>query len=132
MRFINREFSRFIFWGGVNTLCGYLVYALLLLFLQYLVAYTITYALGILVSYYLNSRFVFRREVGWRKAVQYPLVYLVQYLLGTGSLYLLVRVLRVNKLLAPVIVILLTVPLTYLMGRRIIRGRRDGQPKAQA
>jgi putative flippase GtrA len=125
MRFINREFSRFIFWGGVNTLLGYLVYAFLLLFLQYLVAYSITYTLGIFISYYLNSRFVFKREVGWRKAVQYPLVYVAQYLLGTGALYVLVRVLGVDKLLAPAIVILLTVPVTYLMGRRIIRGRRD-------
>lgn len=125
MRFINREFTRFIFWGGVNTLAGYLLYALLLLFLQYLVAYTITYASGILVSYYLNSRFVFRREIAVRKAVQYPLVYLVQYLLGTGSLYLLVRVLKVNKLVAPAIVILLTIPVTFLLGRRIIRGRGE-------
>ena len=125
MRFFNREFSRFIFWGGVNTLFGYLVYAFLLLFLQYLVAYTITYALGIFISYYLNSRFVFRREVELRKAMQYPLVYLVQYLLGTAALYLLVQVLGVNKLLAPLLVILLTIPVTYLMGRRIIGGRRD-------
>jgi putative flippase GtrA len=125
MRFINREFTRFIFWGGVNTLLGYLLYALLLLFLQYLVAYTITYLTGILISYYLNSRFVFRREVGLRKAVQYPLVYLVQYLLGTGALYLLVQVLKVNKLVAPAIVILLTIPVTFLLGRRIIGGRGE-------
>lgn len=126
MRFINREFTRFIFWGGVNTLLGYLLYAFLLLFLQYLVAYTITYASGIAISYYLNSRFVFRREVEARKAVQYPLVYLAQYLLGTGALYLLVQVLKVSTLVAPALVILLTIPVTYLMGRRIIRGRGEG------
>jgi putative flippase GtrA len=126
MRFINREFTRFIFWGGVNTLLGYLLYALLLLFLQYLVAYTVTYLTGILISYYLNSRFVFRREVGLKKAVQYPLVYLAQYLLGTGALYLLVQVMKVNKLVAPAIVILLTIPVTFLLGRRIIRGRGEG------
>lgn len=125
MRFIDQEFNRFIFWGGVNTLLGYLVYAFLLLFLQYLVSYTITYVLGIFISYYLNSKFVFKREVELRKAMQYPLVYLVQYLLGAISLYLLVRVLMVNKLLAPGLIILLTIPVTYFLGRRVIGGRPE-------
>ncbi len=36
MRFIEREFYRFIFCGVVNTLTGYIVYSILLLFLPYL------------------------------------------------------------------------------------------------
>ena len=114
---------RFILWGGVNALAGYLIYALLLLFLPYLVAYSFAYACGILLSYFLNSKFVFNRELKLSKALKYPLVYVVQYLVGTISLYLLVRVLGINTLLAPAIVVLLTIPLTYFLNKRMLEGK---------
>lgn len=120
MRFINREFYRFIFWGGINTLAGYLIYVLLLRFLPYLVSYSIAFVLSIFISYFLNSRFVFKQELKLGKAVKYPLVYLAQYLLGTVSLYLLVQIFKVNKLLAPALVVLVTIPVTYFLSRRIV------------
>ena len=125
MRFINPGFFRFVFWGGINTLIGYGIYALLLLAMPYLVAYTIAYILGIFISYFLNSKFVFKQELSLKKAAQYPLVYLTQYLLGTALLYLLVQVLMVNKLLAPALIVLLTIPATYLLSRRILEGKRE-------
>jgi len=123
MRFINGELCRFIFWGGVNTLAGYLIYAFLLLFLPYLFSYTIAFITSVFISYILNSKFVFNQELKLSKAIKYPVVYLTQYLLGAMSLYILVQVLRVNKLLAPMFVIVLTIPVTYLLSRRIVRGK---------
>jgi putative flippase GtrA len=123
MRSTNREFYRFIFWGGVNTLSGYLIYAFLLLVLPYLLSYTVAFIISIFISYLLNSKFVFNQPLKLSKAVKYPAVYLAQYLIGTTSLYLLVQILRVNKLLAPVFVIVLTIPVTYLLSRRIVRGK---------
>lgn len=125
MRSISHEFSRFILWGGINTLAGYLIYLVLLIFLPYLVSYSIAYILGILLSYFLNSKLVFKRELRLSKAVKYPLVYVTQYLLGTISLYLLVQVLRINKLVAPVLVVLLTIPVTYFLSKQILSGRTD-------
>lgn len=125
MRFINREFYRFIFWGGVNTLAGYLIYAFLLLWLPSLVSYSIAYILSIFISYFLNSKFVFNQQLRLSKAIKYPRVYVTQYLLGAISLFLLVEVLRINKLIAPALVVLLTIPVTYSLSRRIVRGRQD-------
>ena len=122
MRSINREFYRFIFWGGINTLAGYLTYVLLLKFLPYLISYSIAYVFGVFLSYFLNSKFVFKQELKLSKAVKYPLVYLVQYLLGLVSLYLLVQILNVNQLVAPALVVLVTIPVTYLLSRRIVTG----------
>ena len=123
MKFIRNEFVRFIFFGGVNTLLGYAIYALLLLFLTYPIAYTLAYVLGICISYYLNSRFVFESRVRLTKALQYPLVYLVQYLLSVLLLYVLVEILTINKLIAPGLIVLVTVPMTYFLSRFIIKGR---------
>jgi putative flippase GtrA len=125
MRSINREFYRFLFWGGVNTLSGYLIYAFLLRFVPYLLSYTVAFVISVFVSYFLNSKFVFNQELRLSKAIKYPLVYLAQYLIGTISLYLLVQILRVNKLLAPLFVVVLTIPATYYLSRRIVRGKTD-------
>ncbi len=123
MRFINREFYRFVFWGGVNTLTGYFVYVFLLLFLPYLIAYSLAFSLSVFVSYVLNSKFVFHQELELRKAIKYPLVYVNQYVLGAVSLYLLVHFLGISKLVAPLFVIVLTIPVTFLLSRRILRGK---------
>jgi putative flippase GtrA len=123
MSFISYEFGRFILWGGINTLASYLIYALLLSFLPYLIAYSIAFIAGIFISYFLNSRFVFKQEMRLSKAVKYPLVYVSQYLLGVTSLYLFVQVLRVNKLLAAALAVILSIPVTFLLSRRIVRGK---------
>ena len=125
MRSINREFYRFIFWGGVNTLSGYLIYAFLLLFLPYLFSYTVAFIVSIFISYFLNSKFVFNEQLRFRKALKYPLVYLNQYVLGAVSLYLLVHFMRINKLVAPLLVVVLTIPATYFLSKRIVRGKRS-------
>jgi putative flippase GtrA len=125
MRFINRDFLHFIFWGGINTVAGYLIYVALLRFLPYLVAYSITYVIIVSMSYFLNSRFVFKQGLSLSKAAKYPLVYVTQYLLGIASLYLLVHVLQLNKLLAPALVVLITIPVTYSVSRRIVSGKRE-------
>ncbi len=125
MKFINREFLRFVFWGGVNTLTGYLIYAVLLLFFPYLVSYSVAYAISIFISYFLNSKFVFNEKLRLRKALKYPLVYLNQYVLGALSLFLLVHFLKIDKLVAPLLVVMLTIPVTYFLSRRIVRGKKE-------
>jgi|ERR1700687_2855392 len=125
MRSINRELYRFVFWGGINTLAGYVLYAFLLRLFPYMVSYSIAFIVSIFVSYFLNSKFVFKEKLRLSKALRYPVVYVTQYLLGSVSLYLLVRVFQVNKLLAPLLVVGLTVPLTYFLSRRIVRGKAD-------
>lgn len=123
MRFIKGEFFRFILFGGINTLAGYLIYALLLRFFPYLVAYSIMYILVVSGSYVLASKFVFGQKLGLSKAVRYPLVYIVQYLLGIISLYFFVELLNVNKLVAPLLVVMLAVPISFFLSRRIVKGR---------
>lgn len=123
MKIIKSEFFKFIFYGGVNTVLSYAIYVIFMLFLVYPVAYTLAYILGIFISYYLNSRFVFKREFSLVKAFQYPLVYLVQYLLGISLLSVLIEIFSLNKFIAPALVIMFTIPVTFSLSRFIIKGR---------
>jgi putative flippase GtrA len=118
-----RDLAAFVFFGAVRTVLGYGIYLLLVLFLAYPTAYTVSYASGIFISYYLNARFVFREKFRLSKALQFPIVYLTQYLIGLGSLYLLIEVAHVSKFFAPIVVVIITVPCTYLLSRYVIKGR---------
>src|SRR6476469_709133 len=82
MKCIERELVRYVLAGGFNTAATYAAYVALLPVVGYAISYTLTYAAGIALAYYLSARFVFRRPLQWRHAIQYPLVYILQYGLG--------------------------------------------------
>jgi putative flippase GtrA len=127
MRFINsiieREPVRFILAGGLRTVIGYAAYLALLPLIGYAIAYTATYIAGIFIAYYLSARFVFRRPLRWRDAAQYPLVYVLQYSLGITLTTLLIEGANLNPEIVPALVIVMTLPFTFLLSRRIIKRR---------
>ncbi|ASW86162.1 GtrA family protein [Mycobacterium intracellulare] len=126
MRFIEREPVRFVLAGGVNALVTYGVYLILLPLIGYTVAYSVQFVGGIFFAYYLNARFVFRRPLRWRHAMQYPLVYLLQYGLGLALMTVLVEWLHLHAELAPVLVIVAMLPFTFWLARWIIKRENRG------
>ena len=133
LRFLNTEFVRFVFIGGVNTISTQLLYIALLLMMPYPVAYTISYVAGIVLSYYLNSVIVFRQKLQWSKAIQFPAVYGMQYVLGIALLYVLVEWLHISEIIAPLVTVILTIPVMFIMSRLIImRPLRDGSQTTPA
>ncbi len=122
-KLFSAEFIRFVFMGGLNTVLTNVFYMLLLFILPYAVSFTVSYIAGIGLAYYLNSVFVFKKRMEWKKALQFPVVYIVQYLIGLGLMFLLIELAGVNEVLAPWLVVLLTLPITFLMSRFIIKGR---------
>lgn len=109
--------------GVINSVSTYVIYVLIVLAAPYAVAYTISYVAGIGISFLLNTSYVFRAAPTKRAAAQYPFVYAVQYLVGLIGLHLLVRYLGVDARIAPLITLLVTVPLSFVLSRRVIRGR---------
>ena len=117
------EIARFLIGGASTTVASYIVYLLLLPHLAYLVAYGIAYATGIAWSYLASTLFVFRRRPSIGRALAFPLTYVVQYLAGSVLLVLLVDTLGVRKTFAPLVVVIATLPMTYLLSRWIITSR---------
>lgn len=118
-----REMLRFVLFGSLNTLIAYLFYLILLSFMPYAAAYTVSYICGIFISYYLNATFVFKEPLRFERALKYPVVYVVQYVLGMASLYLLVELVGISKVVAPFIVAVGMIPVAYLLSRYIITHR---------
>jgi putative flippase GtrA len=123
-----RQLIRFLFFGSVNTLVAYGVYIILLLFLSYSVAYTVSYVSGVLISYCLNAKFVFNEKLRVSTALQYPIIYVVQYFLAMLILHLLIEVCHVSKFAAPFIVALVTIPVAYKLSYVVIKRRTHRNP----
>ncbi len=117
------RFIRFLLAGGFNTGLTYAMYLLLLQWVSYLPAYGISYVLGIVVSYVLNSRVVFHTAMSLTGMLKFPLVYLVQYAMGSVLLWLLVERLGMSRDYALLPVIIITVPLTFALTRWVLTGR---------
>jgi putative flippase GtrA len=122
-KLLNKEFLKFVISGGINTIATYLVYLLLLIFLNYSLSYTISYVSGIFLSYYLNTVFVFKEKVSFVKFLKFPVVYLVQYLINIFMLYVLVEYLHISTQVVPLIVIVVTIPITYTLSKFIIKSK---------
>lgn len=105
----------------VNTGVTYLIYLLFILFLPYAAAYTVTYIAGIFISYFLNSVFVFRARLSIKALLQFPLIYLVQYLLGLGTVFACVEWLKISKLIAPLVAVAVTIPVTFVLSRTLLK-----------
>jgi putative flippase GtrA len=120
-RLLTPEFRRFVVTGAVNTAASYALYFVLLQVVPYLVAYTIAYASGIILSYLLMARFVFRAPARWATALRFPLIYVAQYFIGSVTIYLLVEHAGVAPWLAAGIAMLIVVPTTFVLARLVFR-----------
>jgi len=115
------EAVRFLVGGVLNTVVGYGCYLLLLHWVHYEIAYALAYAISIAVSYVFSAAVVFRQPLRMNAALRYPLVYLVQFLLGLVLMRALIEVLHTPAWVAPVLVSVCTIPVTFLLSRVIVR-----------
>lgn len=117
------EGLRFLIAGGLNTAVGYGLYLIMLPWIRYEIAYAIAYLLGIGTSYLLNAIFVFRQPLSLKAAFAFPLVYAAQLILGSVLLKVLVDWMGIPKQFAPLIVVVLSLPITFFLSRRIVSGK---------
>ncbi|MEQ1534049.1 MAG: GtrA family protein [Sideroxydans sp.] len=117
---MSKQFFRFLVAGIINTAFSYLLYILLLGYLHYNWAYTIAYCAGVLLSYGLNTYFVFKQVASWSSFTKFPLVYLVQYMVGVIALWVLVQQLQIPPAQAMIAVIGVSIPLTFVLSKIIL------------
>lgn len=142
-RFLHREYTKiqhtsfmqFIKFGIVglsNTIISYLLYAVVLLLLQkkmlfpkidYLLAQIVAFVLSVLWSFYWNNRMVFVVEEGrkrslWKSLLKTYISYSFTGLfLNSILLILWVNILGISEFIAPIINLLVSVPLNFLINK---------------
>ena len=111
--------------GGINTAFTYVLYLVFKQFLSYQLAFTASYLVGIIFAYFYNSLVAFKSPLSIKKFFQFPLVYLVQYLLSLGLLELFVRSFNISTNFAPIFVFIIVTPVTYLLSKFILVGKNS-------
>ncbi|MCX4722923.1 GtrA family protein [Streptomyces sp. NBC_01306] len=111
------QFVTFAAIGVANTAVYYAVFATLNRWLPYLAAHVLGWAVGITVSFLLNSYITCRTRPTWRAFARYPLSGLVN-VVGSGILlYLAVSMLGMNEDIAAIAAGVLVTPLSFLLAR---------------
>jgi putative flippase GtrA len=113
--------------GGINTAVSFALFALFEQFTRHQFAYTLAYALGIAISFLMNSRLVFGTPLSAGNALRFPLVYGVQYLYGLAAMTILVDVLKLHSYVAIALVIATSVPISFVLSRRLLRPAAAGK-----
>lgn len=122
------EQIRFVVAGASTTAFSYALYAALLYAgIAAGIAYGIAYVAGIGWSYAINSRWVFKTPMTLGGLLKFPVVYVVQAIASFALFHLLHGVLRMHSLLVPLLVVAITLPLTYLTSRFILTRPASGQ-----
>lgn len=115
------DLIRFVIGGGINTAFTFFLYLGLQTILPYQVAYAVAFAVGIVFSYFFNAIIVFKTLISWKGFFAFPLVYLVHYLISAVLLSVFVERLGIPQRFAPLIVIAMTTPITFVLTRWYLR-----------
>jgi putative flippase GtrA len=113
---------RFLIGGAANTGFSYSFYLIFLKFIDAVPAYTFSFIIGIFSGYAINTYFVFRSRWSWRRFAAFPAVHIVNYAVGAIVLWIAVNRFNVDEKLAPILSICSTIPINYLLSRKIVKG----------
>lgn len=113
------EYFKFNIVGMCNFLISQVFYLTLYMAfkMNYLLAYTITSAISITASYYLNSKYTFKNEkLTLKKFFLSLLIYIFEYALNLIIIIFLVNTININEAIAPIIApVFSTIPVFFLM-----------------
>jgi putative flippase GtrA len=116
-----KRFIGFVGVGVINTLATYFLYLIISQFISYQIAYAIVFFLGIGLSFWLNAHYVFNSDKTILRYILFALIYLFQYILAQYLLRVLVERFAVPYTLAPILLTLGFLPLTYWFTKKILK-----------
>ena len=115
------QFIKFGIVGVSNTLISLGVYYILVYFgVNYLLANAAGFVLSVINSYFWNSRYVFKEKTessGVKAFSKVFISYGISFCLSTVLLFLFVQVLEISEYLAPILRLVFTIPLNFLMNK---------------
>jgi putative flippase GtrA len=117
----DKDYVRFLLSGSFNTALTFLLYSAgILLGLHYALANAIAWAIGIAVSFSLNSRFVFRKGYTHKRFVSFVASNIFSLLLSMAILSVLIEVYSLDSILASIITIPVVVAVNFFAVKCIV------------
>lgn len=119
---MRNEYLKFIIVGVVNTGHYYMWYVVCysLFSWNYLVSHMTAIVLSMIGSYFLNVYFTYRKKPNWKSFFLFPLTQLTSIAIQTICMYIFVDWLHLSPYFAPIATAIISVPITFIVTRRII------------
>lgn len=113
------QFIKFGLVGMSNTILGFSIYYLLLLLnINYLVSNLISWVVSVFNAFFWNDKYVFNNESTWLKKLFRTYVsYGVSLFVSTLLLFVLVKWCNVSEIIAPIICLVITIPLNFFLNK---------------
>lgn len=113
------QFIKFSIVGFSNTVISLFVYYVLLwLECNYLIANAMSWIISVFNAFYWNNKYVFKNENTWIKAlIRTYISYGCSFILGSVLLIVLIEFFKVSDVIAPLIILVITIPLNFLMNK---------------
>ncbi|MGG1553521.1 GtrA family protein [Paenibacillus ferrarius] len=115
-----RQFMKFGIVGISNTLINFIVYyPIIYIGLNYLLAHTLGFIISVLNAYYWNNKYVFQKNGNsiWKSLIKVFASYGLTFIVSTGTLFIMVHFLGVSNIIAPIINLVITVPVNFLLNK---------------
>lgn len=113
------QFFKFGLVGFSNTAVGFGIYYILFFCgVNYLLANVVSWLVSVFNAFYWNNKYVFQSGSGWwRTLFRTYISYGASLLVSTLLMYALVECMQVSPVIAPVLCLLVTVPLNFLLNK---------------
>lgn len=120
------EFLRFAIVGTIASGIHYLIYYFCQKVMEVNIAYTIGYFTSFLCNFLMTSYFTFRTGPSTKRAVGFGFSHLVNYLMHMFLLNFFLW-LGVNKLIAPVFVLMVAVPTNFTLLHFVFKQKKQSE-----
>lgn len=118
------QFVKFGLVGVGNTVISYVIYYILVkLEMHYMIASIMGFIVSVINSFYWNNRYVFKLHKNEKRSIFRTFFKTFLSYAGSGLilanvlLYLWIDVFGISKIVAPVINLVITVPLNYILNK---------------
>jgi putative flippase GtrA len=116
-RFMDKQFIRFVFVGGLNTIVSFGSYALFIKVfgINYVVASFIYTVIGVTNSYLWNKYFTFKiKKMNIFEFLRFISVYAISYVINVNLLIILVEIFKFDPIIANVLLLVVTMLISFV------------------
>ena len=112
------EFIRFVIVGTTATMIHYSIYYLLqsIFNIELNISYTLGYGISFIFNFIASNHFTFKTKVSVKKGAKFIIAHCINYLIQIGLLNFYIKI-GIPKVIAPVFVFVISIPLNFIMVR---------------
>ena len=113
--FLSPMFGRFIIIGFINGFNGVFFSYAFSDFFPVNLSFVIGYIISVTISYFLNSRFVFKRRVNVERFLKYYLSYVPNFIIQNICVFIMFNCLGWHEVVSFILAAVFGVPITYII-----------------